>query len=109
MESVVGAFLLGVGLSAVTVFADALIKHASQHRSSWALVAGAVIYGLTAVGWYFVMGRLRLSTVGAVYAITCVVLLTLTSIVWFREQLSAFEALALVLAICSIGILFRFA
>ncbi|MFH0770739.1 MAG: transporter [Candidatus Peregrinibacteria bacterium] len=110
MSSIVTVFFVGIGLSAITVFADALIKSASSHHafSGWKLlVAGAFIYGVTAFGWFFVMRRIKLSTLGVLYGVSCVVLLTLVSVFYFREKITTLEIVGIVLAIISLILLSR--
>ncbi|OGH68609.1 MAG: hypothetical protein A3J66_01145 [Candidatus Magasanikbacteria bacterium RIFCSPHIGHO2_02_FULL_47_14] len=112
MSSIVEVFLIGIGLSVVTVFADVLVKHASSQEafSGWrSLVLGAVIYGLTAMGWFFVMRRIKLSTVGVLYGVSCVVLLTLVSVFFFKEKISPMEMVGIFLAVTSLILLARFA
>ena len=106
------AFLIGIGLSLITVFADSLIKHASLQNafSGWhMLLSGAVIYGLTAFGWFFVMRRIKLSTIGVLYAVSVVVFLTLVSLFYFKEKISPLEIVGISMAIVSLVILSRFA
>ena len=84
------AFLVGIGLSAITVVADVFVKHASLQKAftGWPmLVLGAVIYGLTAFGWFFVMRKAKLSTLGVLYAVSCVILLTLVSVFYLKGLL----------------------
>ena len=105
-------FLIGIGLSLITVFADALIKHASLQNSfsGWQmLILGAVIYGLTAFGWFFVMRKIKLSSVVVLYAVSCVVFLTLISVFYFKEKITILEVFGIFLAIISLIILYRFA
>jgi len=112
MSEVLIAFLIGIGLSAITVLGDALIKHASLQSAflGWrTLVLGALIYGITALGWFFVMRKLRLSTVGVLYAVSCVVILTLVSVFYFKEKINLIEIFGIVLAVISLVILSRFA
>lgn len=111
MNAVLIAFLIGIGLSLITVIADALIKHASLHNafSGWPmLVLGAIIYGLTAFGWFFVMRKIKLSTLGVLYGVSCVILLTLVSVFYFKEKISSIEIVAIGMAITSLVILSRF-
>jgi len=83
MTAVLVAFFIGIGLSLITVLADFLIKRASLHNSfsGWPLlVLSTLIYGLTAFGWFFVMRKVKLSTLGVLYAVSVVVFLTLVSV-----------------------------
>lgn len=112
MNAVLITFLIGIGLSVITVFADALIKQASLQNafSGWKmLILGAIIYGLTAFGWFFVMRKIKLSTLGILYGVSCVILLTLVSVFYYKEKINTFEIFGIVLAIISLIILSRFA
>lgn len=106
------ALLIGVGLSLITVLADVFIKHASLQSqfTGWKfLVVGALIYGLTAFGWFFVMREAKLSTLGVLYCVTVVVFLTLLSAFYFKESIKSMEIFGIVLGIISLIILARFA
>ena len=112
MNTILIAFLIGIGLSIITVIGDMLVKHASLQNafSGWhILILGAVLYGVTAFGWFFVMRRIRLSTLGALYGVSCVILLTLVSVFYFKEKINPMEILGIFLAIISLIILARFA
>jgi drug/metabolite transporter (DMT)-like permease len=103
---------LAVFLSLVVVFGDYLIKIASLQSgfSGWYLLAiGAIVYALTAVGWFFVMRHAKLSTLGVIYGMTCIIALTLLSVFYFKETLNGFEIFGIILALISIVILARFA
>jgi drug/metabolite transporter (DMT)-like permease len=112
MNSILSAILIGIGLSAITVFADALVKQASLQKnfSGWHnLFFGGMIYGLTALGWFFVMRKMPLPKLVVLYAVSCVVLLTLVSVFFFKEKITPLEIFGVILAIFSLIILFRFA
>ena len=88
---IIVSIIVGIILSAITVFGDYLIKHASLQTSftGWKfLLAGAIIYGLTAFGWFFVMRKIKLSTLGVLYGISCIILLALVSVFYFKEKIS---------------------
>jgi len=108
MNTILIAFLIGIGLSLITVLADSLIKHASLQNafSGWQmLILGAIIYGLTAFGWFFVMRKIKLSTLGVLYAVSVVVFLTLVSVFYFKEKISTIEIVGISMAIVSLVIL----
>ena len=109
--SILLAILIGVLLSVVTVIGDSLVKKASLGASfpgMGLLILGAIVYGLTAFGWFFVMRRLKLSTVGVLYSVSTAVLLVLISVFYFKEKISLPEIIAIFLAIVSLIILARF-
>ena len=106
------ACVIGIGLSLITALADGLIKHATlQERFSgwpWLLTAG-LLYGFTAFGWFFVLRKFKLSTVGTLYAVSIAIFLTLLGVFYFKEHLAPMEIFGIVLAIASLIILGRFA
>ena len=104
------AFLVAILLSAVTVFADSFVKKSSSLGTvynKW-LLAGGLIYGLTAIGWFFVMKDLKLSTLGVVYGVSCIILLTLVSVFVFNKKLSILEIVGIILGVISMIILYKF-
>ena len=112
MDPILIAFIIGIGLSLLTVLADVLIKEASLQSafSGWQLLTlGAIIYGSTALGWFFVMRTVKLSTLAVLYAMSCIIFLVLVSVFYFKEKISSIETFGIALAIISLLILSRFA
>lgn len=112
MRAPVLALLVTVGFSMVGVVGDYFLKLASAReqplRSSVFLI-GFLVYSSTAFGWVYVMRHLKLATVGVVYSISMILLLTAMGVFIFREALSLREGIGLVLAIVSLILLVRFA
>ena len=106
------AILITIGFSAVGVIGDYFLKLASQQasplRSGWFYV-GFAVYASTAFGWVFVMRHLKLATVGVVYSVSMIILLTAIGAFVFRESLGPREVAGLILAIASLYLLMRFA
>ena len=106
------AILVTIGFSAVGVVGDYFLKLASQQatplRTMWFYI-GFAVYASTAFGWVFVMKHLKLATVGVVYSVSMIVLLTAIGAIVFRESLGAREVAGLILAIASLYLLMRFA
>jgi drug/metabolite transporter (DMT)-like permease len=106
------AVLVTIGFSIVGVVGDSFLKLASDSdaplRSPWFYV-GFAVYASTAVGWVFVMRSLKLGTIGVVYSVSMIVLLTFVGAVFFGESLSAPEIVGVILAIASLFLLMRFA
>lgn len=101
-----------IAFSAVGVFGDYLLKLASAHRnpfhSRW-FYLGFAVYASTALGWVYVMRHLKLATIGVVYSISMILLLTTIGVAVFREPLNTYEILGLVMAVSSLVLLMRFA
>src|SRR5258708_350165 len=106
------AIAVTVAFSVVGVLGDYLLKLASSEknplRSGWFYV-GFAVYASTAFGWVFVMRHLKLATIGVVYSVSMILLLTGIGSVGFREPLNAYEVAGLVMAIGSLILLMRFA
>lgn len=106
------AFVVIIGFSMLGVVGDYLLKLASGHKnpfsSKW-FYLGFAVYASTAFGWVFVMRHLKLATIGVVYSVSMILLLTAIGVAVFREPLSAYEIAGLVLAIASLFLLIRFA
>ncbi len=101
-----------VGFSLVGVIGDFCLKHATQaanpFKTAW-FYAGFIIYASTAFGWLYVMRHLKLGTIGVVYSISMILMLTAIGVVGFKETLSAPEVVGLAMAVGSLILLVRFA
>jgi drug/metabolite transporter (DMT)-like permease len=106
------AVAVTVVFSVVGVVGDYFLKLASRAevplQSRWFYI-GFLVYASTAFGWVFVMRYLKLATVGVVYAVSMVLLLTLLGTFWFGEPLNYYEKAGVVLAVASLLLLVRFA
>jgi drug/metabolite transporter (DMT)-like permease len=104
--------LVTIGFSAVGVLGDYLLKLASSRseplRSGW-FYLGFAVYASTAFGWVYVMRHLKLATIGVVYSVSMILLLTAIGAIAFRESLNAYEITGIGLAIVSLVLLMRFA
>ena len=79
----------------------------SPLRSRWFYI-GFAVYASTAFGWVFVMRHLKLATIGVVYSVSMILLLTAVGAGFFRESLSGYAVAGLVMAIASLILLIRF-
>lgn len=98
-------------LELVSLLADYLIKKASLQAGwdgwSW-LLAGGVIYGATAIGWFFMMRSTKLVTIGLLHSFGVVALSLLLGLFVFQEKITAREMIGIALGCASIGFLIRF-
>ena len=84
-------------------------KSTKRELRSGTFYFGFVVYASTAFGWVYVMRRhLKLATIGAVYSVSMIVLLTCIGAVIFRQPVNADEVIGLVMAIGSLILLMRF-
>jgi len=111
MSSITG-FLFILFISVVTVLGDFFIKLASstaKYIDIRYFLYGMFLYLLTGVGWFFAMRKIELSSIGAIYGVTTVILLALIGVLFFRENLSIVESIAILMGVASIFMLIRFA
>lgn len=112
MEKTTIALLVTVGFSAFGVIGDYFLKLASAEptwfKSKWFYV-GFLIYASTAFGWVFVMKHLKLATIGVVYSVSMILLLSTIGVLRFNETLSVYEIAGILMAIGSLVLLMRFA
>ena len=52
--------------------------------------------------------NIKFSTMGVIYGLSCIILVTLVAVFVFREKLSLLETLGIMLGISSLIILYRF-
>jgi drug/metabolite transporter (DMT)-like permease len=106
------AVLVTFAFSIMGVVGDYFLKLASARhqplRTSW-FYLGFVLYASTAFGWVFVMRHLKLATIGVLYSVCLVLVLTAVGVVLFREPLGYFEVIGIILAVTSLVLLMRFA
>src|SRR5512132_179007 len=112
MKKTTIAVLVTVVFSVVGVLGDYFLKLASAReqplRTGW-FYLGFALYASTAFGWVFVMRHLKLATIGVLYSVSMVLLLTAVGLVLFQESLNYFEVIGIVFAVVSLVLLMRFA
>ena len=101
-----------VAFSVVGIVGDSLLKLASEQRaplrSGW-FYLGFAVYASTAFGWVYVLRHLKMATIGAVYSVSMILLLTGVGAAAFGQRLNASEVAGLAMAIGSLVLLMRFA
>ena len=106
------AVLVTIAFSVIGVLGDYFLKLASSRdqplRTGWFYV-GFALYASTAFGWVFVMKHLKLATIGVLYSVSMILLLTAVGVTMFRESLNYAELAGIVLALASLVLLMRFA
>lgn len=105
------AIIITIAFSVVGVLGDYFLKLASERedslRSKWFYI-GFALYASTAFGWVFVMKHLKLGTIGVIYSISMILLLTGIGVVMFKETLNYYEIAGLLMAVGSLVLLTRF-
>ena len=105
MESFMTAFISLIFILTLTVIGDYCIKSASQNDNglqSSLFLFGAALYGLPAIGWYFLMRTNSLAALGVIYSSATVVTMALLGALVFKEALSIRDVSGIVLAIAAV-------
>ena len=103
--------IVAAAMSAVGIVGDYFLKRASGEASPLATPAflvGLALYSSTAFAWVFVMRYLKLATIGAIYSVCMILMLTTMGFLFFDEILNRYEVVGIVFAIASIVLLSRF-
>ena len=106
------AVVVTIAFSAIGVLGDYFLKLASAREPSLRtgqFALGFALYASTAFGWVFVMKHLKLATIGALYSVSMVLLLTAIGVGIFRESIGGWEVLGILMALASLVLLARFA
>ncbi|GAB4028201.1 EamA family transporter [Spirosoma koreense] len=99
-----------VGIELVSLLADYLIKKASLQVgwTGWKpLLLGGLIYGGSAVGWFYAMRSFKLFTVGVFHSVIVIALSLLLSQFVFGEKITPRELAGVALGILAIILLIR--
>src|SRR5262245_23549135 len=105
------ALVVIVGLCLVTIVADVFLKEASGQTApfrSGTFYLGLLAYSSTAFGWLFVMRYLKFATIGVVYSVATLLLMTVFGVLCFKESLNWQETAGVGFALVSIFLLGKF-
>ena len=97
--------LIFIGITVVTIFGDYFIKTSStkpEGLQSFAFLFGAILYGLPAVGWFFLMKSHSLAMIGVFYSASTIILLATLGFFVFKEALGMREMFGISLAISAV-------
>ena len=103
--------LIVLGLELVSVWGDYFIKKASLQKdwTGWKqLIIGGLIYGVTAIGWFYVMRTFKLFTIGLIHSLLAIALSMLLSQLFFEEKITPRDIVGIVLDLASIILLIRY-
>jgi multidrug transporter EmrE-like cation transporter len=105
------AVLIAAVMSAVGIFGDYFLKRASDAENPLTtrfFLVGLGLYASTAFAWVYVMQHLKLATIGVIYSVCMILMLTAMGVLFFGESLSRSEMVGITLAVASIFLLTRF-
>lgn len=103
-------FSYSVLILLLTIIADFLLKKAANMDglSGWKfLLISALIYFISAIGWFFIYKKTKFITLGAFYSLGHLLLTVLIGILIFKEKLNLSEAIGVLLGLVSVFLLLR--
>jgi drug/metabolite transporter (DMT)-like permease len=95
-------------VTSATVVGDYLIKIASDRSDgllSFQFVLGALLYGLPAFGWFYLMREHSLALTAVMYSAATMIFLAVLGHIAFDEPISLKSAVGLVLAVAAVILL----
>jgi uncharacterized membrane protein len=106
LKTTVISFLMVI----LTIIGDYCIKKASMlpNFSGYKVfLLGGLLYGASAIGWFWVYRTTKFFTVGAIHSFGIIILTTVLSVAIFKEKINTWEILGLLLGTISLIILLR--
>jgi drug/metabolite transporter (DMT)-like permease len=94
----------------MTIAGDFFIKKASllKDYSGWKLLLlGALFYGFSAIGWFWVYRTTKYFTVGAIHSFGTIILTIFIAILFFKEKINIWEGLGILFGIISLVLLMK--
>ena len=110
MTPILKTVLISILMVIITIIGDYFVKKSSMLTgySGWKqLLIGGLLYGFSAIGWFWVYRTTKFFTVGAIHAYGIIILTIVLSIIVFKEKINNLEILGLVLGFASLAILLR--
>lgn len=101
-----------VAIVFTSVLGDYFIKLASKKQASYLSFEfglGALLYVITAAGFLVAMRHMSLASIGVLYAVLTIVLMTALGVFVFKETLVPREIAGILMAFGAIGLMSRFA
>ncbi len=95
----------------VVILGDYCIKLAAERDlppMSWPVLAGFLLYGASALGWYMAMRSITLAQVGVAFSAFSILALCAMGVFLFDEQLAPREYLGILAALLSLVLMARF-
>jgi drug/metabolite transporter (DMT)-like permease len=100
-----------IGIELSTLLADYFIKCASLQDGfkGWqSLLAGGVIYGASAIGWFIMMRSFKLFSLSIFHSLATILFTILLSLFVFKEKMTFTEGIGVLLGCVSIALLLNF-
>ena len=97
-------------ITAATLFGDFHIKKSAMSLnglSSPHLLSGALLYGVTALGWFYLMKSQSLAMIAVLFTASTIIALSVLGYFVFGEQFGKREALGVTFALLAVATMYR--
>ncbi len=94
--------------AAVVIAGDFVLKLAADGgKPVWSgyVVAGCVIYALSAIFWFYAMRHVTLAQAGVAYSMLTLLALCAIGVIWFDEQMALREYLGICFALAAMALI----
>ena len=112
MTQIMFGFVLTFATAMIVIVADVALKVAADGNKpvlSFLVLAGCVLYALSALFWFFAVQHLTLAQAGVGYSMLTLIALALLGAIFFGETLQAREYAGLACALMSMALMARMA
>jgi drug/metabolite transporter (DMT)-like permease len=95
----------------VTIIGDYYVKKASMEKifAGWQqLLLGGLLYGVSAIGWFYVYRHTKVFTVGAIHSFGIIIFTILLSVIIFKEKINSWEIFGIILGFVSLTVLIKY-
>ena len=96
--------------ASIVIVGDFLIKLAADDgKPFWSghVLIGCLIYGISAIFWFYAMRHITLAQAGVAYSMLTLLALCLIGAIWFDEQIALRECLGIACALAAMALMVR--
>lgn len=111
MSDTLKSIIISLLMVLITIVGDYFVKKASMYKEFYGwkfLLLGGLLYGVSAIGWFYVYRIAKVFTVGAIHSFGIIILTLLLSLVVFGEKINFLEIIGMFLGIVALVILLRY-
>ena len=97
-------------IAIATLLGDYLIKRATMSPAglfSANFISGALLYGLTAIGWFYLIKSQSLAMIAVAFTASTIIALSTMGYFIFGEQFGKREALGVTFAILAVAVMYK--
>lgn len=98
-------YLVLASVLALAFMGDVCVKNGSLSNAPGWVVLGGILYGSTAVGWWYLFRENKMAVISVIYDVGSTLAIILLGTLVFGEQLTSKEVAGLVLGVAALWLL----